>query len=209
MHGSSVVIGSDDLRPPSTGTSRSLIERVRADETAAWYRLVSLYAPMVLHWCRRRDLQEQDAADIFQEVFQSVATHITTFRKENDADTFRGWLRRITENKVHDYFRRYGREPAGVGGTEANARMHELTARLPNDSDSDAENRTERQLFHRALKLISGEFEDRTWQAFWRTAVDGLPSSEVAVELGMSPGAVRVAKCRVLQRLREELGDIG
>jgi hypothetical protein len=30
----------------------------------------------------------------------------------------------------------------------------------------------------------------------------------VADELAMSPGAVRVAKSRVLHRLREELGDV-
>jgi RNA polymerase sigma-70 factor (ECF subfamily) len=208
MRGKSVIPGSDDAPPSSTGTSRSLIERVRADESDAWGRLVALYAPMVLHWCRRRDLQEQDAADIFQEVFQIVATHITTFRKETDNDTFRGWLRRITENKVHDHFRRRGHEPAGVGGTEANIRMHELPAPIPRDDDANAENRVERQLFHRALELIRGEFEERTWQAFWRTAVDGQPSTDVAVELAMTPGAVRVAKCRVLQRLREELGDV-
>ena len=28
-------------------------------------------------------------------------------------------------------------------------------------------------LLHRALDVIRGEFEPRTWQAFWRTAVDG------------------------------------
>ncbi len=31
---------------------------------------------------------------------------------------------------------------------------------------------------------------------------------KAANELGMTPGAVRVAKCRVLQRLREELADL-
>src|SRR5262249_56758664 len=37
---------------PSTATSRSLLERVRADEAAAWDRLVRLYAPLVFQWCR-------------------------------------------------------------------------------------------------------------------------------------------------------------
>jgi RNA polymerase sigma-70 factor (ECF subfamily) len=55
---------------------------------------------------------------------------------------------------------------------------------------------------------VRGEFEPRTWQAFWKTAVDGRPVKDVADELGMSPGAVRVAKSRVLHRLRDELGDL-
>ena len=39
-------------------------------------------------------------------------------------------------------------------------------------------------------------------------AVEGQVAKDVAADLGMTPGAVRVAKCRVLQRLREELGDL-
>jgi RNA polymerase sigma-70 factor (ECF subfamily) len=193
--------------PPSSATSPSLLERARADDAAAWDRLVALYAPLVLHWCRRCGLQEQDAADVFQEVFQAVATHLGRFRKEQTGDTFRGWLRTITRNKVHDHFRRLGREPGGVGGTDAQRRMAQLPAAAPAD-DSAEDEQAERDLFHRGLELIRSEFEAKTWQAFWRTAVDAQPAAEVAAELGMSPGAVRVAKCRVLQRLREELGDL-
>jgi RNA polymerase sigma-70 factor (ECF subfamily) len=70
------------------------------------------------------------------------------------------------------------------------------------------DNHAYRQLFHRALELIQREFEERTWQAFWRVVVAGQSPQEVAEALAMSPGAVRVAKCRVLHRLRQELGDL-
>jgi RNA polymerase sigma-70 factor (ECF subfamily) len=193
--------------PPSSATSPSLLERARADDAAAWDRLVALYAPLVLHWCRRHELQEQDAADVFQEVFQAVATHLGRFRKEQAGDTFRGWLRTITRNKVHDHFRRLGREPGGVGGTDAQRRLAQLPAAAPEEDSADDE-QAERDLLHRGLELIRAEFEEKTWQAFWRTAVDSQSAADVAAELGMSPGAVRVAKCRVLQRLREELGDL-
>jgi RNA polymerase sigma-70 factor (ECF subfamily) len=185
-----------------------LLERVKADDAAAWDRLVTLYAPLVLHWCRRWDLQEQDAADIFQEVFQAVATHIAGFRKTGRGDTFRGWLRTITRNKVHDHFRRLGREPGGAGGTDAQRRLAQFPAPGPPAEECRSEQEADRGLFYRALNLIRSEFEERTWQAFWRTAVDGQAPRDVAAELAMSPGAVRVAKSRVLQRLREELGDL-
>ena len=197
-----------DGQPPSTGTSRSLLERVKADDAAAWDRLVTLYAPLVFAWCRRWDLQEQDTADIFQEVFQAVARHISSFRKSQPGDTFRGWLRAITRNKIHDHFRRLGREPGGVGGTDAQTRLAQLPAPSPAEEDGPSGDEAERGLFYRGLDLIRGDFEDRTWQAFWRTAVEGRSPRDVGADLGMSPGAVRVAKCRVLQRLREELGDL-
>ena len=60
----------------------------------------------------------------------------------------------------------------------------------------------------RAIDLLRPEFSEQTWQAFWRTAVEGQPAVEAAQELGMSPGAVRVAKCRVLHRLRADLAAL-
>jgi RNA polymerase sigma-70 factor (ECF subfamily) len=191
----------------SISTSRSLLERIRSDDPVAWSRLVDLYAPLVLRWCRRSNLPDQEIADIFQDVFQAVATHIAGFRKEKSGDTFRGWLRTITQNKVRDYYRRLNREPAGAGGTDAQIRFSNLPADLTRDLDDSAEERAGRGLCGRALELIRGEFEERTWRAFWLTAVDGRAPREIAIELEMSPGAVRVAKCRVLRRLREELGE--
>jgi RNA polymerase sigma-70 factor (ECF subfamily) len=191
----------------SSATSSGLLAQARANDPAAWDRLVALYAPLVFHWCRRWDLQDQDAADVFQEVFQAVATHLATFRKEEGC-SFRGWMRTITRNKVLDHFRRLGREPGGAGGTDAQLRLAQLPAPQPPEDDSAADEDAERSLFYRALDLIRREFEERTWQAFWRTAVAGQSPKDVAAELSMSPGAVRVAKCRVLHRLREELGDV-
>ena len=200
--------GSDAGPRSSTATSRSLLDRVKADDAAAWDRLVALYGPLVFHWCRRWDLQDQDAADVFQEVFQAVAAHVGGFRKERPGDTFRGWLRTITRNKVHDLFRRQGREPGGAGGTDAHQRLLHLPAPAAAEEDSAAGDDAERRLLYQALEVVRGEFAERTWQAFWRTAVEGQVPRDVGGDLAMSPGAVRVAKSRVLQRLREELGDL-
>ena len=197
--------GSSSGSQPSSATPRSLLVRVQADEPDAWERLVHLYAPLVLQWCRGRGLQDQDTADVFQEVFQAVVASIGRFRRERAGDTFRGWLRRITQNKVRDHYRRLGREARGVGGSSARDRL----AQLPEPADDElGSEKAEHGLFARALGLIRGEFEERTWAAFWQTAVEGRQPQDVAADLAMSPGAVRVAKSRVLHRLRDELGDL-
>lgn len=180
---------------------------MRDDEAGAWDRLVLLYAPLVHHWCRQFGLPARETADVLQEVFQSVAVNLGQFRSEAPGSTFRGWLRTITRHKVIDHFRRQGGQPTAAGGTEAQARMN----RFPAPDESDDENSQDRgpvqALLERALHLIRPEFEDKTWQAFWRTAVEDRDAASVAGELTMTAGAVRVAKCRVLQRLREELGE--
>src|SRR5262249_51077523 len=116
------------------------------------------------------------------------------------------WLRRITRNKVLDHLRRLGREPQGAGGSDAQARFAQLP--FPQSSEDESDAPAERGLFLRALELIQRDFEERTWQAFWRTAVEGQSPQDVAEALSMSAGAVRVARCRVLHRLRQELGEV-
>jgi RNA polymerase sigma-70 factor (ECF subfamily) len=169
--------------------------------------MVALYAPLVLRWCRGWGLSDEDAADVFQEVFQAVAAHLGNFRRARAGDTFRGWLRTITRNKVHDLHRRREREPPGVGGSEARHFLAQVPQESPVEEVSTAE-AFDGELLHRALALIREDFEPRTWSAFWQTAVEGRATADVAADLGMSPGAVRVAKSRVLHRLREDLGDL-
>lgn len=59
--------------------------------------------------------------------------------------------------------------------------------------------------FDWAAKRIRGEFQESTWQAFWRTAVGGESPRDVGRDLGISTGAVYMAKSRVLMRFREEI----
>jgi len=199
--------GGDAGRSSSTATQRSLLDRARARDPAAWERMVALYAPLVLSWCRAWGLRGEDAADVFQEVFQAVAAHLAGFRRDRTGDTFRGWLRTITRNKVHDLYRRREREPAGIGGSEARALLAQMPEAEPTAESGPGEP-AEGELLHRALELIRGDFEPRTWEAFWQTAVEGRATADVAADLGMTPGAVRVAKSRVLHRLRTDLGEL-
>jgi RNA polymerase sigma-70 factor (ECF subfamily) len=192
----------------STSTSRSLLARLHANDAAAWDRLVLLYAPLVWHWCRKMQLPAQEAADVFQEVFQAVAAHIGAFHRDRPGDTFRGWLRTITQNKVRDHFRRHEREPQAAGGTEAKAWWSRFPDVSNTNEEASAENEGDSLLLRRALELIQADFEEKTWRAFLRVVIDGRSPQEAAEELRMTPGAVRVAKCRVLHRLRQELGDL-
>jgi RNA polymerase sigma-70 factor (ECF subfamily) len=197
-----------DARRPSGGTSLTLLERLRANEPDAWRTMVHLYTPLVYHWCDRAGLRGADADDVSQEVFRAAAAGLAGFRRDRAGDTFRGWLRGITRNRVLQHFRNAGHEPQAAGGTEVLLKLQEVAderSLAGNEEDAPAE---VDGLYRRALELVRGEFEERTWRAFWLTAVEDRPAGEVALELGMSPGAVRVAKSRVLRRLREELGEI-
>jgi RNA polymerase sigma-70 factor (ECF subfamily) len=63
-------------------------------------------------------------------------------------------------------------------------------------------------LRRRALELVRAQVEERTWQAFWLTAIEEQPPTEVAARLGVSATAVRMARSRVLRRLKEQFGEL-
>jgi RNA polymerase sigma-70 factor (ECF subfamily) len=187
-------------------TSLTLLERIRAGDRSGWRNVVELYSPLVHYWCRRWGIEPADADDVAQEVFQAASQHIGQFHRDQAGDTFRGWLRGITRHKSLAFWRERERLADPVGGSEAWHRLQEIPeAELAADADESAQVSA---LFHRAVKLLRDEFEERTWQAFWRTAVDDQPAAAVAGELGMTANAVRMAKSRVLHRLRTELGDL-
>jgi RNA polymerase sigma-70 factor (ECF subfamily) len=185
-------------------TSLTLLERVRGRDGEAWRRLVHLYGPLVIRWCNSSGVRGQDADDVQQEVFQAVAAGVETFRRDRPGDTFRGWLRVITRRKVLDHFRRRDRHPEAQGGTDAQRQLQQIAEQdLPDDTAEDLTG-----LYHRALELVRGEFEARTWEAFWRVTVEGQSPDLIAADLGITPATVRKAKSRVLHRLRQEIGDL-
>jgi len=162
-----------------SSTSVSLLDRVKDCEQDAWVRLVELYSPLIYLWCRQAGLQAADAADVRQDVFRAVARKIGDFRHDRPGDTFRGWLRTITRNRIRDFFssaRAAAGRGAGAGGSEALLNLQQV-AQSPekNETDADVSTRDEqsesRLLYRRAVELIRREFEERTWLAFWRVVV--------------------------------------
>ena len=73
------------------------------------------------------------------------------------------------------------------------------------DPEAAWEQEYQQQLFRLAAAEVRDTFAPATWQAFWRTAVEGRSAAAVAAELGLSVGAVYVARSRVLARLAERV----
>ena len=187
-------------------TSTSLLQRAARSEPHAWDQFVDLYAPLVHEWACRRQIESNAAADIVQEVFTSVHRSLSRYRND-ESGSFRGWLWTVTRNKILDHLRREARQPNASGGSTALLRMGSVPEESIPDSDPTTAD-MHSELLHRAVVQVQGEFEPRTWQAFWRTVIDGIRTDIVAEELGMKPATVRQSKSRVLRRLRCQLGEL-
>jgi RNA polymerase sigma factor (sigma-70 family) len=183
-------------------TRASLLFRLRdSADQKAWEQFVGIYAPLIHGFCCHRGLQDADAADVTQEVMKALARNMPAFEYEPDKGKFRSWLFTVTRNKFNNFLERRRHQPQGTGETSM---LKKIEAQPCPETDDRWERDFEQRVFHWACREVQGEFQKTTWQAFWRTAVENEPGSDVAQSLGLSVGAVYIAKSRVLARLREK-----
>ena len=185
--------------------STSWLEGVRRLDPESWSRLVGAFGPIVYQWCRVSGIGASDASDVVQDVFISVARGIGGFERQKETGSFRSWLATITRNRIRDHFRRVAKREAAEGGTDAWQRMQQQVDELDSTVDPAT---ADRFLLRHVIASVQGEFEPKTWQAFWRSTVDLWPASGVAQELGISVASVYQAKSRVLRRVRQRMAEM-
>jgi RNA polymerase sigma factor (sigma-70 family) len=189
-------------------TRASLLFRLRdSRDHEAWTEFVSLYEPMAYRLLRRRGLQDADAREVMQDLFMAVSRSIDRWDPAKERGSFRGWLRRVARNLVINWLKQRERRVLATGGSDFQAMLDMLPADSgPETVEFDQELR--RALFHQAAEHVRREVQPATWQAFWETAVVGISPADAAKKLGMSVGAIRVAKCRVLARLQAAVNEM-
>jgi RNA polymerase sigma-70 factor (ECF subfamily) len=189
------------MAEPEPGlTQPSLLLRIRdASDAESWQTFVAVYAPLIYRSCRRRGLQDADAADVGQEVLAQVARSIREFEYEPGLGRFRDWLGAVVRNKVYRFLEK---ETRGLRGSLVDAPVDAVCA---GESDSGWTAEFHAHLLGVALARIRDRFEQPTWRAFEEVWLNNRPSHDVASELALSIEAIYLAKSRVLKRLREEL----
>jgi RNA polymerase sigma factor (sigma-70 family) len=187
-------------QPPTTRLS--LLLRLRdAQDAEAWQEFVRLYAPLVYRYGRRHGLQDADAADLSQEVLRAVSGGMGRFEYDPQRGSFRGWLFTLAHHRLYDLQQRQRRQGQGSGDSAVRGLLEEH----PAPEDRDQWDRDYREtVFAWAAERVRPAVSETTWQAFWRTAVEGKGGQEVAAELGLTVAAVYLAKSRVMARLKEQ-----
>jgi RNA polymerase sigma-70 factor (ECF subfamily) len=191
---------------PTTHTSLLLCLRDQQD-SVSWGRFVDLYGPLIYGYARRRGLQDADAADLTQDVLRSVARAMRGFEYDRTRGTFRGWLFTATRHALQRS-RANRKRQAQAGGSEFDRFVEDQPAPARGEERGEWDREFDQRLFDWAARQVRGEVQANTWEAFWRTAVEQADPRDAAAALGLSVGAVYVAKSRVLARLRAVIDDI-
>lgn len=192
-----------------------LIDRVRQGDVQALAEFINLrrgpllgYIERQLGAALRRKLEPDD---IFQEVSAEAVRSLSGMDLAQ-RDPF-GWLCQLAERRIIDAHRRYfgaqkrtaAREvplgtPAGADASRL-AIIDMLVASMTSASQVFNRNRREHLLIE-ALATLPEEQRE----ALRLRYIEGLPSKEIAAQLGKTDGAVRVMLTRSLNRLQSILG---
>lgn len=187
-------------------TNPSLIARVREfGDSASWAEFLGIYQPVVFRMARRRGVQEADALDVMQQVFLSIARSIDRFETAADRPPFRAWLSTIARNAITKALSRRPRD-LGSGSSSVMELLHEFPDSASTTTELEKEARQEAVRW--AAEQIRNEFSPETWAVFWRTAIEGEAIADVAQTTGRTPGAIYVARYRVLTRLKQKVMEV-
>ena len=163
-----------------------LVERCRKGDPAAWNELVERYSRYVYAIAVRGfRLGDEDAEDVFQDVFTRAFLRLETLR---DDSAFRPWIAQLTRRRCLDFLAGSGRELP----------MEDPTT---DDGSTDLDDVEEAFAVREALAGLSEACQEILDRFFAQDQSYRTISGELDIPTGTI--ASRIARC--LSRLRDEL----
>lgn len=181
----------------SVTTRPSLLRRLRSAplDQSAWAQFVARYGPLVYGWARRHRLQNADAEDVTQTVLLKVARSMPGFDYD-PARSFRAWLYTLTRHARVNLLERSARDGEVAGLLQSANAWNDLAAQIDRIH--------ERDVLREAMRRVKSRVDPKVWDAFRMTAIDELPSADVAARLGMQIANVYRARSTVQDMIRRE-----
>jgi RNA polymerase sigma factor (sigma-70 family) len=192
---------------PSQGQSKwatrsSMIRDLKLEEVSQerWQEFEQVYKPLLVFWMKKKNVPASAKDEVLQECWISAFKAIGKFERDSDKGSFRGWLRTIVHRRVADYFRSLPKDQ-----TVPQEWLNDIVTPEQMDAEElEEEKEALREIEARALSVVRGSIKnENTWKMFWMTAVEKVPTEEVAQQFNVSKAGVRMAKQRVLKRLKE------
>jgi RNA polymerase sigma factor (sigma-70 family) len=178
-------VTSEAVEAPENG-DRTLLERLRAGEDAAFGELFSRHSAAVFRLALGVAGDRSEADDLTAEAFFRVLQAIR--RGAGPVDNVRGYLLIVTRRVAWEWSMRRRDVPVSD---------EELTTRAPSNPDTSGQF-TERNLIRRAFTSLP----ERWRKVLWKMEVEGERPAAVAMNFGLSPNATAALARRARQGLR-------
>jgi len=193
-------------------THASLLRRIKdLKDEAAWREFVDLYSPWINGWCSGwRQLSEQDAADLTQDILLKLIRVMPTF--EYDAQgRFRSWLATVMCRVANSQWKKKKRQARARGGPAANAylaeeedaRSSEAARETAKALDDEFVVGLVRHYLDRAEEMLTAEKrQSDSWCTFRAKYERDITDEEVAAEFQIPLGSARMRLSRARGWLR-------
>ncbi|WP_235294735.1 RNA polymerase sigma factor [Portibacter lacus] len=150
-------------------------------EENEFLKLVDDHKGMIVKICRMYFELKQDQEDLFQEILLQLWNSISKFKGQSKFST---WAYRVAINTALVYFKKENKQKEVIQSEPG----------LWYDSSQD----DEVKIFYKAVKHLN-----KIEKALIIQYLDGLSGEEIAANLGISPGNVRVKTNRTKQKLQD------
>ncbi|MGN0844624.1 MAG: RNA polymerase sigma factor [Kiritimatiellia bacterium] len=179
-------------------TSTTLLRNVADLQHARWSLFYSRYQPMMQAYLRER-FPTLDPEDIIQETFAALTKILPDYKYEPEKNgAFHNFLTGVLRNKALCALHQSKRQMAIQERMQLAISVNGKTVQEQSYEEWRA------ALFEVALQqlLADESIQDRTKQAFIRTAIKGEPIAEVAKSLGVQRNTVDCMRSRMFQKLQ-------
>ncbi|WP_089300795.1 RNA polymerase sigma factor ShbA [Haloechinothrix alba] len=186
--------------PASPDPLDELADAAASGDPDALGELLARLRPVIVRYCRARlgtvSHRHASADDVAQEVMLAVLGSLSRYRATGAG--FLAFAYGIAANKVADAHRR-----------RASDRSHPVAELpdVPGRHGPDPEQHAERVELHHQMRRMLGLLTAQQRDVLVLRVATGLSVAETATALSTTPGAVRIAQHRGLNRLRAELSS--
>ncbi|HYE14266.1 MAG TPA: sigma-70 family RNA polymerase sigma factor [Pyrinomonadaceae bacterium] len=184
-------------------TDEKLLAACIAGEEAAWEALVRRYQRLIYAIPRRAGLDEDAAAEVFQEVFATLLESAASIERP---DRLHAWLVTTARRKTWRIITRSRAARLFSGDEEGEGEVYGLPdeAPLPDDVLLQLE---EQHLVRAALGELEGRCNKLLTMLFYTP--EPPPYSEIAAALGTTEGSIGPTRARCLKKLLDLLKKKG
>jgi RNA polymerase sigma factor (sigma-70 family) len=188
-------------------TRLSLLVRVRdLKDAASWNQFDEIYRPLIFGYLRGLDLEEHDAHEVTQEVFQRLLAILPTFELNRARGRFRTYLWKLTHNTLIDWVRR--RRARDRAEKEWGRRFCDVDESESQELEAIFIQRHRKRILEVVLPQVRATASSTAWACFGGRLLRGRPGAAIAAELGIKANVVYVHASRVLKEVRRRCAEL-
>lgn len=180
--------------------TKSTIESAQAGDHDAFEEIYDAYFERIIRYAARRALDHDAAQDISAHVWLKVIDKLGKFKWQHEY-SFTGWIFRIANNEVNDYFRKASKYKKVTFDDISDKLIDQKTEDQRKSFERSMERDSQYIKLNKQISVLSRKQQDIIHLYYF----ERLSYKEIAIALNMKNGAVRMNISRALKSLHKQL----